>query len=55
MIESAEFENFVKCPEGRVCDLEITVSTGEPDRIETAIRADVVSPKRFLAFLSPKI
>ena len=45
MIESAEFENFVKCPEGRVCDLEITVSTGEPDRIETAIRADVVSPK----------
>ena len=45
MIESAEFENFVKCPEGRVCDLEITVSTGGSDRIETEIRADVVSPK----------
>lgn len=44
MIESAEFETFVKCPEGRVCDLSITVSSQDPDRIEATIRADVVSP-----------
>ncbi|MDO5285209.1 MAG: SDR family NAD(P)-dependent oxidoreductase, partial [Actinomycetia bacterium] len=44
MIELAEFQNFVKCPEGRVCDLEITVSTAHPDCVETSIRADVVSP-----------
>lgn len=44
MIELAEFQNFVKCPEGRVCDLEITVSMAQPDRVETSIRADVVSP-----------
>ena len=44
MIESAKFENFVKCPEGRVCDLGITVSTEDPDHIEAAIRADVVNP-----------
>ena len=44
MIESAKFENFVKCPEGRICDLGITVSTEDPDHIEAAIRADVVNP-----------
>ncbi|MDO4718683.1 MAG: SDR family NAD(P)-dependent oxidoreductase, partial [Propionibacteriaceae bacterium] len=44
MIESATFENFIKCPEGRVCDLRITVSDKDPNRIETTIRADVVSP-----------
>jgi multi-domain beta-ketoacyl synthase len=44
MIESAKFENFVRCPEGRVCDLGITVSTEDPDHIEAAIRADVVNP-----------
>ena len=44
MIESAKFENFVKCPEGRVCDLGITVSAKDPAHIEAAIRADVVNP-----------
>ncbi len=44
MIDSAQFENFLKCPSGRVSDLTITVSGEQSDRIETAITADVVSP-----------
>ncbi|MDO5092429.1 MAG: SDR family NAD(P)-dependent oxidoreductase [Propionibacteriaceae bacterium] len=63
MIESAEFEHFVKCSKGRVCDLQIAVSSQGTDRFMTAISADVVSPngivlerarKRSQALLSPR-